>query len=176
MFWWVLAANSCICVVAGEKSPIASVSRVASPHANSTAYGLSLSIYTRDVNRAFRAMRELESGIVYVNAPTIGAEVHLPFGGTKATGNGHREAGTAALDDRGQLTRAVIASTIGTSIEWYDFFLYSTVTPLVFAKLFFPNTDPLTGTLNAFGVYFVGFLARPVGAASATRRCTSLAR
>ena len=64
-----------------------------------------------------------------------------------------------------QLRRAVIASTIGTSIEWYDFFLYSVVTGLVFAKLFFPNDDPLTGTLNAFGVYFIGFLARPVGAA-----------
>jgi metabolite-proton symporter len=64
-----------------------------------------------------------------------------------------------------QLRRAVVASTIGTSIEWYDFFLYSVVTGLVFAKLFFPNDDPLTGTLNAFGVYFVGFLARPVGAA-----------
>ncbi len=68
-------------------------------------------------------------------------------------------------DHSRQLRRAVIASTIGTAIEWYDFFLYSVVTGLVFAKLFFPNDDPLTGTLNAFGVYFVGFLARPVGAA-----------
>jgi aldehyde dehydrogenase (NAD+) len=65
---------------------------------NGVAYGLSASIYTRDVNRAFTAMRDLDTGIFYVNAPTIGAEVHLPFGGTKATGNGHREAGTAALD------------------------------------------------------------------------------
>jgi acyl-CoA reductase-like NAD-dependent aldehyde dehydrogenase len=65
---------------------------------NGVAYGLSASIYTRDVNRAFAAMRDLDTGILYVNAPTIGAEVHLPFGGTKATGNGHREAGTAALD------------------------------------------------------------------------------
>ena len=64
-----------------------------------------------------------------------------------------------------QLRRAVVASTIGTAIEWYDFFLYSVVTGLVFAKLFFPEDDPLTGTLNAFGIYFVGFLARPVGAA-----------
>jgi metabolite-proton symporter len=75
---------------------------------------------------------------------------------------------TTALSDADhsrQLRRAVIASTIGTAIEWYDFFLYSVVTGLVFAKLFFPNDDPLTGTLNAFGVYFVGFLARPVGAA-----------
>ncbi len=65
---------------------------------NNVSYGLSASIYTRDVNAAFAAMRDLYTGIFYVNAPTIGAEVHLPFGGTKATGNGHREAGTAALD------------------------------------------------------------------------------
>jgi alpha-ketoglutaric semialdehyde dehydrogenase len=66
--------------------------------ANNVPYGLSASMYTQDVNRAFRAMRDTYTGIFYVNAPTIGAEVHLPFGGTKATGNGHREAGTAALD------------------------------------------------------------------------------
>jgi acyl-CoA reductase-like NAD-dependent aldehyde dehydrogenase len=66
--------------------------------ANDVEYGLSASIYTRDVNRAFQAMRDLETGIVYINAPTIGAEIHLPFGGTKATGNGHREAGQAVLD------------------------------------------------------------------------------
>lgn len=65
---------------------------------NDVAYGLSASIYTRDVNKAFAAMRDMYTGIFYVNAPTIGAEVHLPFGGTKATGNGHREAGIAALD------------------------------------------------------------------------------
>jgi MFS family permease len=67
-------------------------------------------------------------------------------------------------NDRRMLVKAVIASTVGTAIEWYDFFLYSTVTPLVFAKLFFPNSDPLVGTLQAFLIYFVGFLARPVGA------------
>ena len=66
--------------------------------ANGVKYGLSSSIFTRDVNTAFRAMRDLQSGITYVNAGTIGAEVHLPFGGTKDTGNGHREAGQAALD------------------------------------------------------------------------------
>jgi aldehyde dehydrogenase (NAD+) len=66
--------------------------------ANGIKYGLSTSIYTRDVNRAFKAMRDLEAGITYVNAPTIGAEVHLPFGGVKQTGNGHREGGTGALD------------------------------------------------------------------------------
>jgi acyl-CoA reductase-like NAD-dependent aldehyde dehydrogenase len=65
---------------------------------NNVAYGLSASLYTKDVNRAFAAMRDVYTGIFYVNAPTIGAEVHLPFGGTKATGNGHREAGQAALD------------------------------------------------------------------------------
>ena len=65
---------------------------------NDVSYGLSAAIYTQDVNQAFTAMRDLDTGIFYVNAPTIGAEVHLPFGGTKATGNGHREAGTAALD------------------------------------------------------------------------------
>jgi aldehyde dehydrogenase (NAD+) len=65
---------------------------------NDVQYGLSASIYTQDINRAFAAMRDIYTGIFYVNAPTIGAEVHLPFGGTKNTGNGHREAGTAALD------------------------------------------------------------------------------
>jgi aldehyde dehydrogenase (NAD+) len=65
---------------------------------NGVEYGLSASVYTQDINRAFQAMRDLYTGIFYVNAPTIGAEVHLPFGGTKHTGNGHREAGVAALD------------------------------------------------------------------------------
>jgi len=65
---------------------------------NDIAYGLSSSIYTRNVNNAFTAMREMETGIFYLNAPTSGAEIHLPFGGTKQTGNGHREAATAALD------------------------------------------------------------------------------
>ena len=66
--------------------------------ANDTDYGLSAAIYTRDVNQAYRAMRDIDTGIVYVNAPTIGAEVHLPFGGVKQTGNGHREGGSGALD------------------------------------------------------------------------------
>jgi aldehyde dehydrogenase (NAD+) len=65
---------------------------------NSVDYGLSASIYTQDVNKAFTAMREMYTGIFYVNAPTIGAETHLPFGGTKGTGNGHREACVQALD------------------------------------------------------------------------------
>jgi MFS family permease len=68
-------------------------------------------------------------------------------------------------EHRVQLRRAVIASTIGTAIEWYDFFLYSTFTGLAFAKLFFPRSDPLIGTLEAFTIYAVGFAARPVGAA-----------
>jgi acyl-CoA reductase-like NAD-dependent aldehyde dehydrogenase len=66
--------------------------------ANGVKYGLSSSIFTRDVNRAFKAIRDLKTGITYINAGTTGAEVHLPFGGTKDTGNGHREAGQAALD------------------------------------------------------------------------------
>ena len=66
--------------------------------ANNIQYGLSSAVYTRDVNKAFAAMRDLHAGITYINAPTIGAEVHLPFGGVKATGNGHREGGIGAID------------------------------------------------------------------------------
>lgn len=76
--------------------------------------------------------------------------------------------GTSVLSEQEhgkQLRRAIVASTVGTAIEWYDFFLYSTVTGLVFARLFFPRSEPLVGTLEAFAVYAVGFLARPVGAA-----------
>ncbi|HEX6443069.1 MAG TPA: MFS transporter [Stellaceae bacterium] len=73
--------------------------------------------------------------------------------------------GMSELEHRAQLRRAVIASTVGTTIEWYDFFIYSTVTGLVFPKLYFPESDPLTGTLQAFAIYAVGFVARPVGAA-----------
>jgi MFS family permease len=69
------------------------------------------------------------------------------------------------LDHRAQLRRAVIASTVGTTIEWYDFLLYGQMAALVFAKLFFPSSDPLTGTLQAFAVFAVGFVARPIGAA-----------
>ena len=64
-----------------------------------------------------------------------------------------------------QLRKAVVAATIGTTIEWYDFFIYGTAAGLIFPKLFFPNEDPLTGTLAAFGTYFVGFVGRPIGAA-----------
>ena len=65
---------------------------------NGVQYGLSSAIYTRDISKAFKAMERMTTGIVYINAGTIGAEVHLPFGGTRGTGNGHREAGQAALD------------------------------------------------------------------------------
>src|ERR1700740_796760 len=68
-------------------------------------------------------------------------------------------------DHRAQLRRAVIASTVGTTIEWYDFLLYGQVTGLVFGKLFFPRSDPLVGVLQAFAVFFVGFVGRPIGAA-----------
>jgi MFS family permease len=67
-------------------------------------------------------------------------------------------------EHRAQLRKAVIASTVGTTIEWYDFLLYSVVTPIVFGKLFFPKSDPLVGVLEAFAIYFVGFVARPIGA------------
>src|SRR5580704_3154142 len=68
-------------------------------------------------------------------------------------------------EHRAQLRRAVIASTVGTTIEWYDFLLYSIVTGLAFGKLFFPESDPLVGVLQAFAIYTVGFIARPIGAA-----------
>jgi aldehyde dehydrogenase (NAD+) len=76
--------------------------------ANGTAYGLSLAIYTRDIDRAFAAIRDLQSGLVYVNAPTIGAEIQLPFGGIKGTGNGHREAGTSAIEQFSELKSVFI--------------------------------------------------------------------
>jgi MFS family permease len=68
------------------------------------------------------------------------------------------------VDHRRQLSRAMVASAIGTTIEWYDFFIYGIVTGLVFAKLYFPKSDPLAGTLQAYAVFFVGFVARPIGA------------
>jgi len=68
-------------------------------------------------------------------------------------------------EHRVQLRRAVVAGTVGTIIEAYDFLLYVQVAPLVFAKLYFPSSDPLVGTLQAFGIYAVGFVSRPVGAA-----------
>jgi aldehyde dehydrogenase (NAD+) len=67
--------------------------------ANSTEYGLSTAIFTESSRLTFRAMRDIESGLVYFNAPTTGAEIHLPFGGMKASGNGHRELGTSAVEE-----------------------------------------------------------------------------
>ena len=71
--------------------------------ANSVVYGLSSSIYTENIKNAFRAIEKIDAGITYINAPTIGAEIHLPFGGVKATGNGTREAGTVAIDEFSEL-------------------------------------------------------------------------
>ena len=71
----------------------------------------------------------------------------------------------SASEHSAQLRKAVIASTIGTTIEWYDFFIYGTAAGLVFGKLYFPNSDPYTATLAAFGTYFIGFIGRPIGAA-----------
>src|SRR6185503_7744416 len=73
--------------------------------------------------------------------------------------------GLSSSDHSAQLRKAVIASTIGTTIEWYDFFIYGTAAGLIFGKLYFPNEDPLTATLAAFGTYFIGFIGRPIGAA-----------
>src|SRR5215472_14003342 len=71
----------------------------------------------------------------------------------------------SVADQSANLRKAIIASTVGTTIEWYDFFLYGTAAGLVFGKLYFPHQDPLTGTLASFGTYFVGFVGRPIGAA-----------
>ena len=73
--------------------------------------------------------------------------------------------GLSDAEHSAQLRKAVVAATVGTTIEWYDFFIYGTAAGLIFPKLFFPNADPLTGTLAAFGTYFVGFIGRPIGAA-----------
>src|SRR5436305_5084042 len=73
--------------------------------------------------------------------------------------------GLSETEHRRQLRRAVIASTVGTTIEWYDFLLYGTVTGLVFGKLYFPGSSPIIGVLEAFGVFFIGFVGRPIGAA-----------
>jgi len=110
--------------------PVLSVIRVSTPEEafrvnNDVRYGLSSSIYTQNVNVAFRALTELDNGITYVNAPTIGAEAHLPFGGVKQTGNGHREGGwevyefysetkVGYVDFSGTLQRAQIDNYLGT--------------------------------------------------------------
>src|SRR3989440_11638117 len=74
-------------------------------------------------------------------------------------------AGMSEDEHRAQLRRAVIASTVGTTIEWYDFLLYGQVSGLVFGPLFFPQSTPLVGVLQAFGIFFIGFVGRPIGAA-----------
>ena len=80
-------------------------------------------------------------------------------------------------DHSAHLRKAVIASTIGTTIEWYDFFIYGTAAGLIFGKLYFPNEDPLTATLAAFGTYFIGFwAARSVPRSSATTETASAAK
>ncbi len=76
--------------------------------ANNTKYGLSSAIYTGNIGNAFRAIEKIEAGITYVNAPTIGAEVHLPFGGVKGTGNGFREAGTEAVKEFSEIKAVYI--------------------------------------------------------------------
>jgi len=90
---------------------------------NGVPYGLSSALYTRDVNAAFRAMTDLDNGITYVNAPTIGAEAHLPFGGVKQTGNGHREGGWEVYDFYSE-TKVVYVDYSGTlqraQIDTYD--------------------------------------------------------
>ena len=73
--------------------------------------------------------------------------------------------GFSETEHRTHLRRAMIASTVGTTIEWYDFLLYGQVTALVFGPLFFPKSDPLVGVLEAFAVFFIGFVGRPIGAA-----------
>src|ERR1700746_693457 len=85
-------------------------------------------------------------------------------------------ANLSEADHSSQLRKAIIASTIGAAIEWYDFFLYGTAAGLVFGKLYFPNEDALTATLAAFGTYFIGFVGRPIGAAIFCHYCGRLGR
>src|SRR5260221_8672901 len=100
-------------------------------------------------------VRELRGGPASARGRRHTMPADVATAGTRLTDAEHRR----------HLRRAVLASTVGTAIEWYDFFLYSTVTGLVFARLYFPHADPLVGTLEAFGIYAVGFVARPIGAA-----------
>src|ERR1700693_4959384 len=77
---------------------------------------------------------------------------------------GGQEQAMTPQEQHRQMVRAVVASTVGTSIEWYDYFLYGTMAALVFPSLFFPKSSAITGTLNSFAIFFIGFAARPVGA------------
>src|ERR1051326_7867965 len=94
----------------------------------------------------------------------VGIQVHICGGGFMSSVASGAYSSLAPEERRKQMVRAVVASTVGTSIEWYDYFLFATMAALVFPKLFFPKSDPVTGTLNSFAILFVGFLARPVGA------------
>src|SRR3974390_255405 len=97
--------------------------------------------------------------------PVVQGQGNKPnIGGTSMT-MAVTQGSMSEADHSAQLRKAVVASTIGTAIEWYDFFLYGTAAGLVFGKLYFPNEDPLTATLAAFGTYFIGFVGRPIGAA-----------
>jgi MFS family permease len=87
------------------------------------------------------------------------------MGGTKMAETSTTMNALSGEEHRRQLRRALLASTVGTTIEWYDFLLYGTVTGLVFGKVFFPGSSPLIGVLQAFGVFFIGFVGRPIGAA-----------
>src|SRR5271168_4378978 len=85
--------------------------------------------------------------------------------GDEAMSSTGAASGLSQSEHSAELRKAVIAATVGTTIEWYDFFIYGTAAGLVFPKLFFPNANPLTGILLSFGTYFVGFVGRPIGAA-----------
>src|ERR1700735_2819089 len=89
----------------------------------------------------------------------------IKSGGTKMAALSAAASGLSESEHSRQLRRALLASTIGTTIEWYDFLLYGTVAGLVFGKVFFPGSSPLIGVLQAFGVFFIGFVGRPIGAA-----------
>jgi aldehyde dehydrogenase (NAD+) len=82
--------------------------------ANSTAYGLSCAIFTEDARTTFRAMRDINAGLVYINAGTTGAEPHLPFGGTKQSGNGHRELGSRAVEDFSEIKTVFVSYPAGS--------------------------------------------------------------
>jgi metabolite-proton symporter len=115
-------------------------------------------------------MRLSSLPVLVVASVRLGAGEDRLLKGHETTKEGHMttlvtDATMSEADHTSQLRKAIIASTIGTAIEWYDFFLYGTAAGLVFGKLYFPNEDALTATLAAFGTYFIGFVGRPIGAA-----------
>src|SRR3981081_2608552 len=91
--------------------------------------------------------------------------VHAQMGGNAMAPADIAVSGLSEEEHRSKLRRALIASTVGTTIEWYDFLLYGTVSALVFGPIFFPQSDPLMGVLPSFGIFFIGFVGRPIGAA-----------